>query len=325
MRYKAYVPILKALSDYKGSDLQSDLLAGVTVSIMLVPQGIAYAYLAGMPPIYGLYAGLIPLILYAIFGTSRQLAIGPVAVSSLLVFAGVNQLATPGTPEYVELVLLTGLLAGVCQFLMGVFKMGFLVNFLSQPVIMGFTAAAAIIIGINQLKDILGIVIPRFELTGETFLYAMRHLGEANWIAVLISLGSMIAMLVMRWWNRKIPGALIVVFITTLLSWGFELESRGLDIVKDVPGGLPSFYGFQFSWDTIEQLIPVVLTVTIIGVVDSISIAKVLEARDQSYTVFPNQELRAMGISKIGGAFFQSIPTSGSFSRSAVNAETGGC
>ena len=291
---------------------------------MLVPQGMAYAFLAGMPPIYGLYGGLVPLFLYAVLGTSRHLSIGPVAVSALLVLAGVSQLAEPGSGEYITLVIFAGLLIGIAQVLMSVLKMGFFINFLSHPVIAGFTSAAAIIIAISQLKDLLGIDIPRFAHSYETLIYAIKHISEANWVSVVMCFGSIALMVGLRKINRKIPGALTVVLLATGLTYYFELHLGGLDIVGTVPEGLPAFQVPEMSVDRFNLLLTTVLSVTIIGVVESIGIAKAFEAKHQNYVVQPNQELLALGLSKIGGAFFQALPTSGSFTRSAINNNAGG-
>ena len=290
---------------------------------MLVPQGMAYALLAEVPPIYGLYAGLVPLMLYAILGSSRHLAIGPVAVSSLLVFGGVSQLAAPQSAEYISLVITAGLLIGLMEIILSSLKLGFLVNFLSHPVIAGFTSAAAVIIGISQLKDLLGFAIPNFPHPMEKLVYACSHLGEINWISFGLCIGTIGLIYVLRYINRSLPGGLIVVILGTSLSWYFNLENLGLTIVGAVPEGLPIFQAPSFDINTIEKLIPTVLTVTVIGVVESLSIAKVIGAKHQNYVVQPNQELLALGIAKIGGAFFQSMPTSGSFTRSAINNDAG--
>lgn len=290
---------------------------------MLVPQGMAYALLTGVPPIYGLYGGLIPLFLYALFGTSRQMSIGPVAISSLLVLGGVSELATPETPEYISLVITVGLLVGLAQMLLGFLRLGFLVNFLSHPVIIGFTAAAAIIIAISQLKDLLGFPIPRELSTVEALQYAGQNISATNWISVGMCLGSIAVMFILRAVNKNIPGALIVVVVGTLLSWFLNLNQYGLNIVATVPEGLPAFQLPDMEWATIQTLGETTLTVTIICIVESLAIAKVLEAKHSNYTVQPDQELFALGVSKIGGAFFQAIPTSGSFTRSAINHEAG--
>ncbi|MCI5083656.1 MAG: solute carrier family 26 protein [Saprospiraceae bacterium] len=319
-----FFPFIESLKGYSRSLFRSDVSAGLTVGIMLVPQGMAYAFLAGMPPIYGLYGGLVPLFLYAFFGTSRQLSIGPVAVSSLLVLEGFRQIAVPGSAEYVGLVILGGLMIGVLQALFGLLRLGFLVNFLSHPVLSGFTTAAAIIIGVSQLKDLLGVEIPRFAYVHETIGYAIQHIGETNWISVVVCVSSIVIMLILRSISRSIPGALIVVIIATLVTYGFRLDLNGLEIIKNVPAGLPAFEIPGMDWNTIQTIFPTVLTITVIGVVECISIAKVMEARHKEYSIRPNQEMLAIGISKIGGAFFQALPTSGSFTRSAINDEAGG-
>lgn len=318
-----FFPIAEALAQYNSSLFKSDLIAGLTVGVMLVPQGMAYAFLAGMPPIYGLYSGLIPLLIYALLGTSRQMSIGPVAVSSLLVLAGVGQLAEPGSADYVSYVVMAGLLIGIGQAALGVFRLGFLVNFLSQPVLAGFTTAAAIVIAVSQLKDFLGFYIPRFSKSYETFFYAMNHLAETNWISVVMCLSAMGLILLLKKINNNLPGALIVVILGTLVVWFFRLDEYGLGIIKTVPEGLPAFEMPLLEMGRIQALLPTILTVTIIGIVESMSIAKVMEAKNQNYTIRPNQELIAIGAAKIGGAFFQSIPTSGSFTRSAINNDAG--
>lgn len=316
-------PIKKSLRNYSKAAFRNDLIAGITVGIMLVPQGMAYALLAGMPPIYGLYAGLIPLFLYAFLGSSRHLAIGPVAVSSILVAGGISQLATPLTPEYINLVILAGLLIGLMEIALSLFKLGFLVNFLSHPVIAGFTSAAAIIIGISQLKYLLGFDIPNFPNALEKLTYAVQHLDQFNWISFALCIGTIFLIYTLRFINRSLPGGLIVVILGVLVSWYFNLEKEGLNIVGAVPRGLPALQVPQFDLETIQKLIPTVLTVTIIGVVESLSIAKVIGAKHQNYTILPNQELLALGIAKLGGAFTQAMPTSGSFTRSAINHDTG--
>lgn len=323
MRWSKWFPLVESLNDYTRSDFAKDLNAGLTVGVMLIPQGMAYAMLTGMPPIYGLYGGFVPLFLYAIFGSSRQMSIGPVAISSLLVLAGISQLAEPASQEFIELVILTGLLVGAAQLMLSFLRMGFLVNFLSHPVLVGFTSAAAVIIAISQLKDLLGIAIPRFPHSYETLFYAIRNLEQTHVLSVIFCLGALILILVFRRWHRSIPGPLIVTVLGTLLAWLFQLEDQGLSLVKEVPDGLPGFIVPVLDWDKIVLVIPTVFTVTVICVVESIGIAKVLEAKHQNYEVRPDQELLALGVSKLVGAFYQSLVTSGSFSRSAVNDQAG--
>lgn len=322
--WKQYIPILSWLTRYQRSELTSDISAGLTVGIILVPQGMAYALLAGVPPIYGLYAAIVPLLVYAILGTSRQLSVGPVAISSLLVLAGISQVAAPQTPEYLSLVILTGLLVGVVQLLMGVFRLGFLANFLSQPVIAGFSSAAAVIIATNQLKYLLGIDVPRFEYLFEVQWYCVKHLGDAQWLALAFGLGGMLMMLLLKKRYPKIPAALLAIIAATSLTYFYELDEQSLAIVGTIPEGLPRFYFPIWTWQDVGLVLPTVLTVSLMGVVECIGIAKSVESPNDDHRLVPDQELRAIGLSKIAGAFFQSIPTSGSFSRTAINSDSGG-
>lgn len=323
MNLKKYLYILEWLPNYNTGFLKNDLIAGLTVSVMFVPQGMAYALLAGMPPIYGLYGGLLPLFLYALFGTSRHLSVGTVAVSSLLVLAGVSQIAEPFTPTYISLVILTGLLAGVFQAIASFIRLGFLANFLSYPVIAGFTSAAAIIIAASQLKYLLGFDIPRFAALYDTFGYAFQHIGATHWPTFFLCISGIGLILGLKKINKSIPGPLIVVVLGILMIKFLRLDEQGIDIVKGVPEGLPTFLLPEWSMANIKLVFPTVLTVSIMGMVETISIGKVWEAKHKNYKIDANQELLAIGISKIGGAFFQALPTSASFTRSAVNSESG--
>jgi len=317
-------PLLNDLKGYTKSIFTSDLIAGLTVGVMLIPQGMAYAVLAGLPPIYGLYGGLIPLFIYAFFGTSRQLSIGPVAVSSIVLAEGISRLGVePLSSEFIAYAIAAGLFIGLLQMIFGLLKMGFLVNFLSQPVIAGFTTAAAFIILASQLSDFLGFSIPREFNLFEKIAYAAKNIGEANWISVIMCTSAMAIMLILKKINRAIPGALVVVILGTLLAYFLDLPAYDLAIVGTIPEGLPIFQVPDISTETLRTIFPTVLTVTIIGIIESIGIAKSIEAKHQNYTIRPNQELFAIGVSKIGGAFFQAMPTSASFTRSAINNESG--
>jgi len=191
------LPIVSSLREYRGSDFRKDLVAGLTVGVILIPQGLAYAVLAGLPPVYGLYASLLPTALYAVFGSSRFLSVGPVAMSSLFVLAGVGVIAEPGTSTFIGLAIATALLVGIVQLAFGVLRLGFLVNFLSHPVIKGFTAAAAIIIACSQLKGLLGVALPRSNLIYETLIALAGQLGDIHIITLAMSVGSFLLMYVL--------------------------------------------------------------------------------------------------------------------------------
>ncbi len=323
MNIKHLAPLFHNTSKHGKREWRTDVMAGITVAVMLVPQGMAYSMLAGIPPIYGLYGAFIPLLLYGIFGASRHLAIGPVAIFSLLIFAGVSQIADPFTPEYLSLVILSGLLVGLLQLLFSALRLGFLVNFISHPVIIGFTSAAAIIIAVGQLKDMMGIAVPKFHHLYQTVQYVVQHISEANLAAVGICISSIIIMAVFRKINRNIPGALFVVILFTVFVYYTGDKTYNLNIIGSIPEGLPTFILPDLTIDNIVLLLPTVMTMTLIGIVESIGITKLLQSKAGTSGVQPNQELFALGVSKIFGSFFQSIPTSGSFSRSAVNYEAG--
>ena len=293
------------------------------VAILLVPQAIAYSYLAGMPPEYGLYTALIPCILYALFGTSPHLAIGPVAVSALLVMAGISQLAEPFSENYISLVILSGLFIGILQFLMGVFRLGALVNLLSYPVITGFTSAASVIVIVNQLKDIFGLHIPRSDFLFDTLIHIGNNLSLVQIPTLLAGLATFFLIIILKKISYKIPYGLVVVSLGIALSYFFNFEKLGVAVIGTVPSGLPAFNIPYFDIKTISSLLPTVFLVTIIGIIEAVGIAKAIGNKHDYYSIDTNQELRAIGISKIGGAFFNSIPSSGSFSRSALMNESG--
>ena len=323
MKLGQILPIVEWLPKYKKSDFKGDLIAGLTVAIMLIPQGMAYALLAGLPPLYGLYAGFVPLILYAFFGSSRQLSVGPVALISLLVLSGVGQFAEPKSDQFIMLAISTALIAGVIQVLLGALRLGFLINFLSHPVISGFTSAAAFIIGFSQLKYLFGIDIPRSNKIHEIIINASMHVQDMHLITFLIGFGSIILMLILRKIKKNIPAALIAVIIGTLLVWGFSLDWEGVETVGFVPKGLPGFLIPKMTFQQFIDLVPLAFTIAMISFIESMAISKTIAARHKNQRIWPNQELFALGISKIGGAFFQAFPTDGSFTRSAMNDEAG--
>ncbi len=323
MNLKQFLPVLQWLPGYSKKDLTGDLAAGLTVGVMLIPQGMAYAMIAGLPPIYGLYASTVPLILYAIFGTSRQLAVGPVAMVSLLTAAGVGLLAEQGTETYIALAISLALLVGLIQFGLGVFRLGFLVNFLSHPVISGFTSAAALIIGLSQLKHLLGVDIPRTHHVHEILIHAVQQFEHINWITFGIGLAGIALIILGKRIHPAMPSQLLAVVFGILTVWGLGLDSYGVKIVSDVPQGLPAFGVPRLDTATIEALLPAALAISLVGFMESIAVAKAIQARHKNYKVDPNQELIALGLANIGGSFFKAYPVTGGFSRTAVNDQAG--
>ena len=323
MDLKSYIPILSWLPSYKKEFFKGDLTAGLTVGVMLIPQGMAYAMLAGLPPIYGLYASIIPLVLYAIFGTSRQLAVGPVAMVSLLVAAGVGAIAAQGTEQYIALAIMLALMVGVIQLLMGVFRLGFLVNFLSHPVISGFTSAAALIIGFSQLKHLLGFNIPRSNHIHEIIGNAIADISQVNLPTLIIGVVAIALIVIVKKVKIPVPGPLLAVVFGVLAVWGLGLFENGVKIVGEVPKGLPGFGIPNLNLENIQALIPIALTISFIGFMESIAVAKAVQKKHKNYKVEANQELIGLGVANIGGAFFQAFPTTGGFSRTAVNDQNG--
>lgn len=323
MQIRKFLPILEWLPAYKSENLKGDLSAGLTVGVMLIPQGMAYAMIAGLPPIYGLYASTIPLILYAIFGTSRQLAVGPVAMVSLLTATGIGALAQGGTETYILLAITLALFVGLIQFLLGAFRLGFLVNFLSHPVISGFTSAAALIIGLSQLKHLLGIKLERSHYVHEILIEAGSRIGELNIATFLIGILGIVLIMGAKRINKAIPGPLLAVVFGILAVWGLGLTEQGVKIVGDVPSGLPSFVIPGINLENFSSLLPIALAIALVSFMESIAVAKAIQAKHKDYKVDANQELIGLGIANIGGSFFQSYPVTGGFSRTAVNDQAG--
>ena len=320
---KRYFPILEWLPNYQAQEFKGDLSAGLTVGVMLIPQGMAYSMLAGLPPIYGLYASTVPLILYAIFGTSRQLAVGPVAMVALLIATGVGQISAPGSDLFIELAILLALMVGVIQLVLGVFRLGFLVNFLSHPVISGFTSAAALIIGLSQLKHLLGIELPRSSYVHEILLNAIAHTDQINWSTVVVGLIGVLVILLAKRHFKALPGPLLAVILGITMVYVLDLHSLGVKIVEEVPGGLPGIAVPRISITSITSLMPAALTIALVGFMESIAVAKAIQAKHKNYQIDANQELIALGVSNIGGSLFRGFPTVGGFSRTAVNDQTG--
>jgi SulP family sulfate permease len=320
---KRFFPILQWLPGYRKEWLSGDLSAGLTVGIMLIPQGMAYAMIAGLPPVFGLYAALVPQVVYALMGTSPQLSVGPVAMDSLLVASGLGALALSGIEEYIAMAVFLSLFMGALQLGFGLLRMGFLVNFLSRPVISGFTSAAAIIIGLSQLKHLLGTDIEGSNQVHILLANAAKTLSDTNLTTLAIGLGAILLIRGLKRVNPKIPAALVAVVLGVLGVYFFGLFDLGVRIVGDVPGGLPGPRMPEVSVSRISGLFPIALTLALIAFMEAISVAKAVEEKKGEKRVDANQELVALGASNIFGAFFQSYPTTGGFSRTAVNDQAG--
>lgn len=323
----ASLPLARSLRTHDGSAVASDLTAGATVGVMLIPQGMAYAMIAGLAPVYGLYAALVPLAVYALFGTSRELAVGPVAMVALLVADGVAPLAGGDAERYLTLALLLAGLVGAIQLAMGLLRAGFLVNLLSHPVLAGFTSAAALIIAMSQLGGLTGLAVPKGPVH-EMIVEAGTRWREMHPMTLVMGAGAVIAGIGLKRFAPRLPGPMVLVAVGTLASWGWALGQRGVAIVGQVPSGLPvpgiSGLGGSAGIGASElgALLPIALAIALVGFMESIAVAKVYASRNR-YDIDADQELRALGIANLAGALFQAFPVTGGFSRTAVNAQAG--
>ncbi len=317
------LPFLAWLPNYKKSDFPKDLIAGLTVGIVLIPQGMAYAMIAGLPPVYGLYAALFPVFVYALLGTSRQAGMGPVAMDSLLVAAGLGTLSITGIEDYIAMAIVLGFLVGAIQLMLGIFRMGFLVNFLSKPVISGFTSGAAFIIIFSQLRHLLGVDIEKSNQFHQLAMNAFQKLGDTNSYDFSVGLVGIVIILFLKKWDKRIPAILIVVLFGILGTYFFDLQQYGVQIVGAVPSGLPAFKLPDVRLDTIWGLWPIALVLAMVGYLETISIGKAIEEKNNTDHINANQELVALGSANILGSFFQSYVSTASFSRSAINNESG--
>jgi SulP family sulfate permease len=331
------LPILNWGRAYDRDTLTNDLIAAVIVTIMLIPQSLAYALLAGLPPEMGLYASMLPIILYAVFGTSRALAVGPVAVVSLLTVTAVSRIAVPGSSEYIAAAITLAFLSGLILLALGLFRLGFLANFLSHPVIAGFITATGIIIAASQLKHILGIRAQGHTLPD--LIGSLAHnASQVNWITAVIG----VAATGFLFWVRKgfLPlliglgvtprlagifakaGPVAAIVVTTLAVWFFDLAARGVQVVGEVPKGLPPLTLPSFSMDMWTSLIGAAILISVIGFVESVSVAQTLAAKKRQ-RIDPDQELIGLGAANLGASFTGGFPVTGGFSRSVVNYDAG--
>ena len=334
---RRYLPILDWGRTYDKNAFSNDMIAAVIVTIMLIPQSLAYALLAGLPPEAGIYASIAPIILYAIFGTSRALAVGPVAVVSLLTASAIGQVAEQGTAGYAVAALTLAFLSGGFLLLLGVFRLGFLANFLSHPVIAGFITASGILIATSQLKHVLGV-----SADGHTLPQMLASIGsqldQINWITVGIG----VTATGFLFWVRKNlkpllkrtglsplmsdiltkAGPVAAVVATTVAVWALDLSNKGVKIVGDVPQSLPPLTMPNMSPDLISTLLVPAILISIIGFVESISVAQTLAAKRRQ-RIDPDQELIGLGAANLGAAFTGGFPVTGGFSRSVVNFDAG--
>ena len=337
MQLARYLPILEWGRGYGGVTLTNDLVAAAIVTIMLIPQSLAYAMLAGLPPEIGLYASILPIIAYALFGTSRALAVGPVAVISLMTLTAASAVAAPGSAEFIAATLVLALLSGLILIVMGVLRLGFLANLLSHPVVSGFITASGIIIATSQLKSLLGIkasgealpelVTTLIENAKDTNPYTLAigviATGFLFWVRkglkpmlVGFGLAARPADLVAK------AGPIVAVALSILAVIAFDLEAKGVKVVGDIPQSLPPFTVPLFDAELWQRLAVPALLLSIIGFVESVSVAQTLAAKKRQRIV-PDQELIGLGAANVAAAFSGGYPVTGGFARSVVNFDAG--
>ena len=340
MSWKPALPRLTILDwarGYKGSAVVDDSVAAAIVTVMVIPQSLAYALLAGLPPEVGLYAGMVPPILYALFGTSGALAVGPVAVVSLMTAATVGEFAKAGSAAYLDVALALALLSGVMLTLMGILRLGFLANFLSHPVISGFVTASGLLIAASQFKTLMGV-----GGGGHTLPEMLQSLWQEASNTHRLTLISGLATVAFLFWVRQGLKPLLVrmglspraadlgakmgpvaaIIVTTALSAGFDWASQGVKVVGSIPQGLPPLTAPSWNPELWQQLLLPALLISIVGFVESVSVGQTLAARRRQ-RIEPNQELVALGAANVGAAFTGGYPVSGGFSRSVVNFDAG--
>ncbi|MBD3615722.1 MAG: sulfate permease [Gracilimonas sp.] len=317
-----YFPIIQVLREYNLDKLKADVISGSTVGIVLIPQGMAYAVIAGLPPIYGLYAGLVPLFIYPLFGTSRHLSIGPVAIDMLILAAGLGFLAGDNMTDKIIFAIMIALMTGIFQLMMGFMKLGFVFNLFSRPVISGFTIAAPIIIITSQVGILLNIDVPNSQFIHEMIYYVSQQIENIHWPSFGLSFFFVLFLLLMRKYYSKLPESVILVTITIIVLSFISISKWGIAQVGDIPQGLPDFSIPNLSLESIKRLAPNAFTLALIQFMTVASLSKSF-ARKHAYTVNPNQELIAIGSSNVIGSLFQSLPVSSSFTRSAIADQSG--
>ncbi|HEX8988068.1 MAG TPA: SulP family inorganic anion transporter [Rhodocyclaceae bacterium] len=314
----AAAPTLLTRLGFQGNHLKHDLIAGITVSLVAIPQSLAYAQLAGVPAYYGLYAALIPTIVGALFGSSRQLSTGPVAMTSLLTAASVAPLAAHGSDTYYAYVILLALLSGIFQIAFGLLRVGVLLNFLSHPVLMGFINAAAMIIGLSQLPTLLGIPAQQSEHFLLDIWQVLANIDAVHELSLAFGLSALAMLFAFRRFAPKAPGVLVTVALLTWVSATLGYEAMGGRVVGAVPSGLPSLSLPPLDWNASMELLPAGFVIALISFMEAMSSAKVIAIRTRA-PWNENQELIGQGLAKVAAAFCHSMPVSGSFSRSALN------
>ncbi|MEJ2692704.1 MAG: SulP family inorganic anion transporter [Candidatus Thiodiazotropha sp.] len=316
------LPFLLWFPRINRNSLKADLLAALTGSIVVLPQGVAFATIAGMPPEYGLYAGMVPAIIAALFGSSWHLVSGPTTAASIVLFSSLSTLAEPGSAEYVQLALTLTLMVGAIQLIMGVARLGTLVNFISHSVVVGFTAGAAVLIAASQLKNFFGVALPRGVGPVETLYALFLHLDGINPYVTLVALATLASGLLLKRYFPRFPYMIGAMVIGSLVSVALDAPARGIATVGALPSQLPPLSMPSFDLNIFRELAPTALAVTLFALTEAVSIARSIAIRAGQH-IDGNQEFIGQGLSNIVGGFFSGYVATGSFNRSGLNYEAG--
>ncbi|WP_339456378.1 SulP family inorganic anion transporter [Pseudomonas sp. EA_65y_Pfl1_P120] len=317
-------PFLAWLPRQTRASVGRDALVGLSGAVLALPQSIAYALIAGLPPEYGLYAAIIPVLIACLWGSSWHLICGPTAAISIVLYASVSPLAVPGSQDYITLILLLTFLAGVFQWLLGMLRFGALVNFVSHSVVLGFTLGAAVVIAVGQLPNLLGLDLPSQATAINSLLALIHQSGEWDHASLALGLGTLLVGALLKYLVPRWPTLLIALALGSLVAWLWPAMFGHVALVSSFIGKLPPFSPLPMDLDMILRLLPSAVAVGMLGLVTSLSIARSLSARSQQL-LDANQEVRAQGLSNIVGGFFSGYLSAGSFTRSGLSYEAGAC
>ena len=318
----AVFPFLRWFKLVTKETLKADLIAGFTGAVIVLPQGVAFATIAGLPPEYGLYTAMITPIVAALFGSSLHLISGPTTAISIVIFSSISHHADPGTPEFISLALTITFLAGVYQLVFGLARLGKLVNFVSHTVVIGFTAGAAILIATSQMKNVLGLALPKGETFFDTWIVIWRQFSDLNYYVLTIAVCTLITALVLKRKFPSLPNLLIGLVVGSLLAYWMALSGHPVQLVGEIPAHLPPPSIPDFSYASIKMLAPEAFAVALLGLIEAVSISRSI-ANKSNQRIDANQEFIGQGLSNIAGSFFSSYAGSGSFTRSGVNYAAG--
>jgi sulfate permease, SulP family len=322
MNLLSFFPFLKWFRLVTKETIKADLSAGLTGAVIVLPQGVAFATIAGLPPEYGLYTAMVTPIIAALFGSSFHLVSGPTTAISIVVFSAISNYADPGSAEFISLSLTLTFLAGIYQLGFGLARLGVLVNFVSHTVVIGFTAGAAILIATSQMKSITGIFVPKGESFLHTWMDMFDGIGDTNPYLLAIALATLLSALLVKKYYPKMPNLLAGMVVGSLLALILKNYTDGIKLVGEIPAHLPPFSAPEFSFETIRMLAPEAFAVALLGLIEAVSISRAV-ATKSSQRIDANQEFIGQGLSNTVGSFFSSYAGSGSFTRSGINYDAG--